>query len=67
MLDNDSDTFCPNSPKERNRRDNFPLQVGSAAPCQLKEDSEEKENSIPSTTSKRFLQALVSQGEFEAG
>jgi hypothetical protein len=54
------------SSKERSRRNNFPLQVASAAPCQLEADSEEKENASPSTTSKIFSGSCLS-GENETG
>jgi hypothetical protein len=54
------------SPKERNRRDNFPLQVGSAASCGLETDTED---GLPpfNNSLKRTFWNIVSQGEFETG
>jgi hypothetical protein len=54
------------SPKGKNRREDFPLEVGFAAPCQLKADSE-MDCSCFSNILKVIFWNIVSQGEFEAG
>jgi hypothetical protein len=66
VLDNNSDILCQNEPQGKERGDDFPVYLESAAPCHLEAGTKGGTPSF-SNPQKRVFWNIVSQGEVETG